>query len=175
MPPMNEDPLPSLRDLLLRRDLTPDEERRVADWLARHPEAVSDWRSDLALGRSLRQLPPVPVPSNFTSRVLAEVRRQSPASAIAPRAAFAVPAWQRWLRSRLPALAGAAALVLAVSAGTWQWKQARLRREAAYAQQVSALRALANLSPTVLEDFDAIQRFDAGSPAVDFELLAALQ
>ena len=51
----------------------------------------------------------------------------------------------------------------------------RQREAATYARQVSALRALAHLSPKTLEDFDAIQKFEGPSSAVDFELLAALQ
>ncbi len=166
---MNEDPLPHLRDLLLRRDLSSEEERRVADWLARHPEDAADWRTDLALARSLRQLRPVPVPSNFTALVLAEVRRE------VHQEPHPATNWKTWLRARwIPAAAGLAVTLIATIV-TWQIRESRQREEAAYAQQVSALRALANLSPSTLEDFDAIQRFEGPSSAVDFELLAALQ
>lgn len=166
---MNEDPLSPLRDVLLRRELTADEERRVAEWLTRHPEAAAEWRVDLALARSVRQLRPVPVPSNFTSRVLDEVRRESRS------VTDAAPDWRAILRSRFLTALGTAAVVFGVAAIAWQLQRARVRHEAAYAQQVSALRALSDLSPAMLEDFDAIQRFDAGSPSIDFELLAALQ
>jgi anti-sigma factor RsiW len=168
---MNEDPLSSLRDLLLRRDLGPEEERRVSEWLQRHPEAAAAWQTDLVLARRLRRLPPAPVPSNFTSRVLAEVRRESSPTAARP----AANSWFAWLRSRPLAATTAALVVLGTAWTAQQVQRQRAHRQAAYTRQVSALRALVDLSPTVLEDFDAIQRFDPGSPAVDFELLAALQ
>ena len=169
---MNEDPLPSLRDLLLPRDLTPEEERRVAEWLARHPEAAPEWRTDLALSRGLRRLPPTPVPSNFTSLVLAEVRRQASAN---PAPLASSPTWLHALFFRYRIFGWGMAVIVGIAAIGWQLQLHQARRDAAYAQQVSPLRALANLSPNVLEDFDAIQRFDAEGSSVDFELLAALQ
>ena len=80
----------------------------------------------------------------------------------------------RW-RTRPLAIGFAASLLVALAALGWFHDRARQQHEADYAQQVSALRALAHLSPAVLEDFDAIQRFDSKPAAVDFELLAALQ
>lgn len=168
---MNEDPLPQLHDALLRRELTPAEERTVATWLARRPEAAADWNEAVRLARAIRGLPPASVPSNFTARVLDEVRRDL-AQAERHRDRDAVrrrgPVWflaRRWL----PA---ATAVTLAMAAG-WEWHQRN--RLAEFTRDVTPLRVIAAVPQEVLQDFEAIQRFGQSSAPVDFELLAALE
>ncbi len=165
---MNPDPIADLRDLLWRRELTLDERRRVAVYLAQHPEAVPDWQADFALARAARRLSPVPVSSNFTARVLAEVQREA-----AAHRPVQLPWWQPWLGARWVPAVGAAMVSATVVLATWQIEAAK--RQADYAHQVSALRALAVLPPAVLEDFEAIRRYGESAPSVDFGLLAALE
>lgn len=170
---MNEDTLNNLRDALLHRELTPQEKQSLALWLAAHPEAAETWREDAALSRALRQLPDAPVPSNFTSRVLDQVRLETRASARDWQRRQREGRWRDWLRPSawIPAASVATAVVLAVAAWDWNTRQ----KEAQFARDVSPLRAMAALPPELLEDFDAIQRFGESSPPVDFELLAALE
>ena len=76
---MNE--FDSLREKSWRRKLTAGEEASLREWLAEHPEAKRDWEKDLQLTEALEKLPDVPVPSNFTARVLEAIERESePAS-----------------------------------------------------------------------------------------------
>jgi anti-sigma factor RsiW len=160
---MKEDPLSPLRDALLRRDLTAAEERRVTDWLLLHPEAAGDWEADRSLGRALRGLAPAPVPSNFTSRVMAEIRRHQ---GRAPASGKTGILWRRLI----PAT-GALALLTAVFAG-WQLHEADQRQQEAC---VAGLRALAAIPPEILADFEVIQRLGANPSPVDYDLLAALE
>lgn len=170
---MQADPVPSLRDLLSRRDLTPVEARQLEDWLRQHPDSAAAWQADARLSSALRRLAPTPVPSQFTARVLAEVRRDCPRAA--PSAALSATFdfdWRALLR-RHWIVAGSTALVVLVSGLAWQSQVAR--RDVEFARQVVPLRVLGEISPAVLEDFDAIRRFAERPAPVDFELLAALQ
>lgn len=167
---MNEDPLPHFEDALLRRELTPDEERTLHAWLARHPEAAAEWRENARLARAIRQLPNAPVPSNFTARVLEEVRRDAAKS---ERARESRSTGGSWLRPRFWIPTATAAAALAIALGGWEWHSKT--REAEFNRDVTQLRTLAAVPQEVLEDFEAIERFSQGTPPVDFELLAALE
>lgn len=179
---MNADPTQPWRDLLMRRELTETEAQEVRDWLAAHPEAAADWALDATLSRALRRLPPVPVASNFTSRVMAEVHRGTPTSSPSPSRTGRpgqplLAGWRRWLAGRwLPWAGGVAVLA---SAGLAGWQIQLAQRESDYTRQVAALRALADLPPAVIEgfeaDFEAIQRYGETAAPVDFGLLAALE
>ncbi len=157
-----------LRDELLRRPPSPEEGRVLAEYLRQHPDEAEAWGADAALGRLLRRLPQVPVPSNFTSQVLGAVRREEAAA----RREKGGP-WRSWWHWIQPKLSMAVALVLAV-ASLAAWQAQRVRRQADDARNLAALKAVADLSPRTLQDFETIQRFGDGAP-VDFELLAALQ
>jgi hypothetical protein len=117
----------------------------------------------------MRDLPDAPMPSNFTSLVLSELRRdllRSPAPSIG---------WAfRWLRPIRPAVSFAVFLaVFGVSVAGWTVR--KQRQQAEYVRHVAALRAIADLPPEVLRDFEAIRCFGETEPAIDYELLSALQ
>lgn len=165
---MTPESVQRLRDELLRRPPSPEEQRALIEYLRLHPEETEVWRSDAALGRCLRQLPNVPVPSNFTAHVLAAVRREE--ATVRRAGGRSGAAFWLWLR---PKLGTAMALVLGV-ASLVAWQADRVRRQAEEARHLAALKAVADLSPRTLQDFETIQRFGDGAP-VDFDLLAALQ
>lgn len=173
---MNPDPIQELRDTVLRRELDAEEERVVTEWLARHPEAVSGWRADLALARELRRLPEVELPADFTRRILAEISAPVGSGGERDRSKRRGWGWswswgwgsRRWI----PAL-GFAVVLMAVGLGGWQWNVAQRRAE--LGQQLTALRTFSEVTPAVLEDFDAIRTYAAGSAPVDFGLLAAFE
>jgi len=167
---MNEDPLPHLEDVLLRRDLTPGEERTLNAWLDRHPEAAAGWRQQSRLARAIRQLPDVPVPSNFTARVMTEVRLDR---AVSERARAAQTSGWSWLRPRFWIPTASVAVAIAIALGGWNWRTQK--QQAEFNRDVTQLRTLASVPQEVLEDFEVIQRFSQGAPPVDFELLAALE
>ena len=151
---------PESPDALLRRSLNAG--ARAA--LERRLGAAA--AEDAALARLLARLPDRPVASNFNARVLALLDR--PEAAPVP-----APWWQALLRPRVAAAAGA---VLAAALAFGAWQQHARRVQAGTYRPIAALGELELLSPAVLQDFEAIQRF-AGGPAagVDFELLESLQ
>src|SRR3954469_6162170 len=76
------DPLENqLREAAWRRNLTPEEQASLRAWLAAHPDAARDWEQDHRLTAILAGLPPAPVSSNFTARVLQAIDRDTAASA----------------------------------------------------------------------------------------------
>lgn len=172
---MNADPTQRWRDLLLRRELTPTEAQEVKTWLAAHPEAAAEWALDATLARALRRLPPVPMSSNFTARVMAEVHGEVRRSS--PSRHSGLAGWRRWMAGTWLPWAGGVALL--ASAGWVGWQMQVAKRDSEYVRQVAALRVLAELPPTVLEefetDFEAIQRYGETASPVDFGLLAALE
>jgi anti-sigma-K factor RskA len=167
---MKPEAIQELRDTLLRRELNPDEERVVAQWLARNPGEVEGWRAELMLARSVRRLPDVPVSSNFTAQVLRQIGREEPGtvSRRSRRSGF----WG-WLGTwRWPAV-GVAAAVAVVAVTFWQIETTRSQAE--LNRQIAALRTMSDLPPAVLEDFEAIRSYGESSAPVDFGLLAALE
>jgi len=158
-----------LRELSWRRRLTPGEVEELRAWLAAHPGAQADWEAEAGLSEALGHLADAPVPSNFTSRVLQNVERES-----AAELRRGSHKWQFWLRARwLPRVAVAAVILVAGVLSYEQVTQANRRAE--YARSVAAVSKVASLPrPEVLEDFDAI-RVSNPTPVADEELLAALK
>lgn len=168
---MNDDPLRLLGDTLWRRELTPAEEREVAEHLGRHPDLAESWREEAALARAMRRLPSAPTPSNFTARVLDQIRHETPRPGRTAARRPTLSGWGlvwRWLAPATTAFVLAGAL--------WLGHESEQRHERlAAAHQQTALRALAGLSPEVLQDFDVIRTLGDGPAPVDYELLAALE
>lgn len=155
---MAEPHSPESLDALLRRSL--GAERRAE--LERRPGAAPE---DIALARALARLPDKPVASNFNARVLAALDRPD----AAPEA---VPWWLR-LPRWVPAGAGAALLAALALAG---WQHHARQLQTGTLRPIAALGELEQLSPAVLQDFDAIQRYAGGAASgVDFELLESLR
>lgn len=167
---MSEDPIQKLRDTLLCRDLSPDEERALADWLAAHPDEARAWKEDRVVGRALRGLPRPAMSTNFTARVMAEIRRET-GTTVDLRPSVRRRLWERW-RGFLPL--SAAGLVLVGGLAVWEFRRDQHRLAEAERQR-AALRVLAEISPLALEDFEVIRQLGDPPAPVDFELLAALE
>ncbi len=153
-----------LRELSWRRKLTREEESALRSWLSAHPEAQADWELEAALNESMGAMPDVPVPSNFTARVLQAVEREE--------AAPAGSVQSLWTRLRwLPRLAFAG-VVLCAGLLSYQQIQVHQNRE-----RMRAVEVVSNMSslpgPDELKDFNAIQALNQ-TPA-DEDLLAALK
>jgi anti-sigma factor RsiW len=152
-----------------RRPLTAEEGRELLTYLAEHPADRERWAEEVQLTRYLDELPNVPVASNFSARVLAAVAREP----VRLQRPFAVDwAWLRpvsWARRAILAT-GILGLVV-LSGRSYQWHtRVELARSVA---EVSCVAALPSLE--LLKDYDAIQRLSQVPPAVDEELLTALQ
>jgi anti-sigma factor RsiW len=180
---MTNDPtFQRLLEISWRRKLTDAEAAELQTWLVDHPTAEHEWQSESGLNDLLEVLPETPVPSNFTSRVLAEVRREAPSGAVRQRKPWSI--WD-WRFSWLPR-AGFAALVLAAGAVAYRQheasstQQAKLQQQAELARQQSMLRELARVSmpsPQILTNYDAIRLMTLANtaPSADVQLLTLMQ
>jgi hypothetical protein len=156
----------------LRRKLTSDEAVRWHDRLSGNPESVEEWERELELNRVLRELPDAPVASNFTSRVMAEVRREQAAEAA--RVSVSRPNWLRWPGIRRLAFA---AVLGALATLSYQQYQVSARRH--LAQSVAAFSQVALPTLEVARDFQAIEGLQqvsvVSASANEPDLLDALQ
>jgi hypothetical protein len=120
------------------------------------------------LNAALDRLPDVPVPSNFTARVLQAVERETAAER--RRTGWK---WRGWPRLRwLPKVAFAAVIL---GAGLVSYHQFQAARLAAYAHSVAAVSDVSSLpSPEILRDFDTIRALNS-TPSPDEQLLALLK
>ena len=161
---MNESLFNQLREQSWRRKLTDAEEVELRAYLAAHPEVQADWQTETELNAALGQLPDVPVPSNFTARVLRAVERET---AGAPRGWT----WKWSWHSLLPRVAVAAVVV---GVGLISFLRFETARRAEMVQSVVAVADVKSLpSPAVLKDFDAIRL--SSSAAADPELIKLMQ
>ena len=167
---MHERKFNEFKELNWRRRLHPAESAELEAFLASHPEAARQWRTEDALSRALEQLTPAPVSSNFTARVLAAAQRQALAQAPDPDAEAP------WLfRSWWPRLAAGAFMMGLGFFSSQEYLRAHSGRAGAGAVQAVAANQLADLPPVDwLNNFDTIQRLDKVRVADD-ELLSALQ
>jgi anti-sigma factor RsiW len=156
-----------LREIAWRRKLTDIEQAELHTWLAAHPDARVDWANEAALSELLARLPDVPVPSNFTARVLRAVERDA-ATSDRERA----PRWVWTWRSLVPR---AAVTVLVVVAGLFAYQRHALAQRVELAQSVATVADVRSLpSPQFLKDFDVIRRL-LPTPPADKDLLALMQ
>jgi anti-sigma factor RsiW len=166
---MTNDPIYNhLRELSWRRRLTGPEEAELKAWLAAHPQAQAEWEAETGLNATLERLPDVPVPGNFTARVLQAVQREAAAELCRPEGR-----WHTWLRLRWLPRAAFAAVV--VGAGLVAYHEVQAANRKKLAESVAAVSAVSSLpSPDILKDFDAIRALNA-TPAPDEQLLTVLQ
>lgn len=156
-----------LRESAWRRKLTGSEQVELRAWRAAHPGAQVDWDNEAALSEVLARLPDVPVPSNFTARVLQAVERDAAAS---DRARVPRSVWN-W-RALVPRVAVVAFVVGGV---LFAYQRHALAQRVELAQSVATVADVRSLpSPQFLEDFDVIRRL-LPSPPADKDLLASME
>ncbi len=158
-----------LLEVSWRRQLTPAEEAELQAWLAAHPEAQAEWEAEAGLNQALNQLPPVPVASNFTARVLQAVERETAAESPAPGLRWRSWRWQlRWLPR-----AAFAGLVLWL--GLFSYHQVQAARRTDMMRSVAAVAGVSSLpEPEILKDFEAIRVLQPTPPA-DLQLLMLME
>lgn len=169
---MNPDPVyERLREIGWRRVLTEAEQAELRAWLDAHPEARADVATDVGLSRALEKLPDAPMPSNFTARVLQVLEREA---VLTERAAtrISVP----WWRGLIPRFT-VAAVVIGAGVLIYEHHETLQQAELATAARslVTVVGATPLYDPTVMEDFDVIQRMsqaDDGLLALSDDLLA---
>jgi hypothetical protein len=162
---MNESEYQALVEVGWRRALTSEEQARIDTWLAAQPQPQVDLEVDAALTHLLQKLPDAPLASNFTAQVLRALEREAAAES---KARTPFTRFRQWLGRPAIRLAWAVLVVGTVWFG-YQQHQENVREDVT--RGFAVLAKVAALSdPTVLQDFDAIQRF----PGQDEELFAVL-
>ena len=157
-----------LCELSWRRKLTAAEEAELRAWLAAHPEVQTDWEHESGLNAALGELPDVPVPSNFTARVLQAVERE--AAAEQRRSGWS---WAGRLRLRwLPRVALTASVVSAAVVSCLVIQNAQRHKIVESVVVVSTVSSLPGTD--ILKDYDAICASNPTATA-DESLLAVLQ
>jgi anti-sigma factor RsiW len=166
---MTNDPIHDhWRELSWRNQLSKADEAQLQAWLTANPEARVEWETEARLNAALDRLPDVPVPSNFTARVLQAVQLETAAEARRPEWR-----WISWLRlAWVPKVALAATTVCAAVVSCFVIQDAQRKT---MAESVAAVSAVSSLpSPDILKDFDAIRAANP-APLPDETLLAVLQ
>ncbi|PWU12065.1 MAG: hypothetical protein C5B50_22170 [Verrucomicrobia bacterium] len=149
-----------IREAAWRETPSQAELDQIRPWLAAHPEAQAQWQAEISLTEALKDLPDVPVASNFTARVLQAVDREAaeqtgPTFGIMDAIARRLPRW-----APKAALAGLLIGSAVLSFGHFQ--QARRTEDA---QRLAVASEVASMpSPTILKDFDAIRALDRTPP-----------
>jgi negative regulator of sigma E activity len=125
-----------------------------------------DLELEARLTEALARLDPVPVPSNFTARVMDAVELEEARSSRASK-------WRWNWHALLPRVAVAMALLLFAGLGVQHYEVSQQRSELASSlSQVASSRAVPSVD--ALENLDAIQRMSQSARA-DTELLSDLQ
>jgi|SRR5579872_5791382 len=134
-----------------RRPLQEDELAQVEELLLRQPQARTQWETDVALTRCLDRLSPPVVSSNFTARVLLQVRAL-PAPRPAP---WFLPS--RWIPSGwVPRLAFGA---LMACVGMFSMRQYEILHRQHVARDMATVSNLATQVPMDwLRNFDTINK-----------------
>jgi len=160
---MNQSEFDNLLQTAIERDMTDGELARLQRWLAANPADQAEWE---ALDHLLATLPDTPVATNFTARLLDEVRRAETA-----HPALGQAWWQRLLapQFRLVQIAAAATLAMVIGGVGYQSHLNQSRAEMA-----AAVASIAEFPPGFLADFEAIGAV-AQADAIDEELWAALK
>ncbi len=160
---MNQSEFDNLLQTAYERDLTDGELAKLERWLAANPADQADWK---ALDHLLATLPDTPVATNFTARVLDEVR-----CAETTHPALGQVWWQRLLAPQFRPVQIAAAATLAMVIGGVGY-QSHLNQSRA--EMAAAVASIAEFPPGFLADFEAIGAV-AQADAIDEELWAALK
>ena len=160
---MNQSEFDNLLQTATECDLTDGELARLERWLAANPADQAEWE---ALDHLLATLPDTPVATNFTARVLDEVRRAETA-----HPALGQAWWQRLLAPQFRPVQIAAAATLAMVIGGVGY-QSHLNQSRA--EMAAAIASIAEFPPGFLADFEAIGAV-AQADVIDEELWAALK
>jgi anti-sigma factor RsiW len=174
---MHTNPVDEWLEIQRQRPLHPHEEERLQACLSRDPELAARWEQEQALTRLLRELPDVPVPSNFNAKVWAAAQRAAVPTSPLDR----IVGWLRLPRPVIgPAMAACVLALLAGGLGYSQYQSVHRAHMAASLVDIARgmeIAAVAAELPAeeVLRDFEAIYQLGRVRSLADEELLAALQ
>lgn len=159
---MNQYPLNQrLRDINSRRPLSESEQAELDVCLATHPDARADWELELSLSRAMAHEPDAQVSSNFTARVIQEIKRGQKLSR-----SERVTVRGGWWRALVPRLVVGSVVIVALVAFI------RQRNEAARQKDFEVLLSVQRLpSVEMLSDFDSIRSLNIAATA-DLDILA---
>jgi anti-sigma factor RsiW len=162
----------NLNDLtaaLQQGKLTAHDQAQLEAYLAEHPDQVSLYEEDLTLHQLLRQIPDMPVSSNFTVQVMQAIHRDDLAKSPAQ-----ISRWPRVLAGRwFPKLATTAVVLCA---GLFAYHEHKLANRREIAREIAELHNVTSAATLeVLQNFDAIERMNQIHRDPDNQLITALQ
>lgn len=166
-----------LKELAWKKALDAEEQAKLNEFIAQHPEYREDLELELALTRSLKNLPDAPVSSNFTARVMNSIAAEEPLSLSIPD--YITNLVFQLSRTILPKLAAALALILLIGLSYFSYKEAQKARIAEKLVDLDRIAMIDGkssiLTVDVFKDFDVIQKIKGDASYVDVELLTALK
>ncbi len=163
---MNQSEFDNLLQTVRERDLTDGELVRLERWLAANPAEWAEWE---VLDHLLAALPDTPVATNFTARVLDEVR-----CAEAAQPSLGQAWWRSLLVPQFRPIQIAAAAMLVMVIGGIGYQSHLNQSRAEMAASVASVASIAEFTPGFLADFEAIEAIAQADP-IDEELWAALK
>jgi hypothetical protein len=180
-------------DEVARRRLPADEAARWRRQLSERPTEARRLEEELALNRVLDQVlsssPRTPVSSNFTARVLADIRACPDQESVFSRYRTRCVAWAgarfaflaRVLSGSLARIWShsipiAVAVVCVAIPLNWGWQRVQVHRHGAMARTAAELSVAAAMpGVAVLQDFEAVQLLETRSAPDDAALIQALR
>lgn len=167
---MKESIYQELLEASWRRHLTSEEEAHLQDYLAAHPLDQIQWSEEAALNGFLQSLPPAPVPSNFTARVLQAIDAEELQE---ERVTPSARPWQHWITQLIPQFASLSVVIVLCVTGFYQYRSFHRDQVAQNAAIISDLASVAG--PEILKDFEAIHQMRQVTAFTDDDLVTALQ
>lgn len=168
---MNDADFQQWQEAARRGQLTAEQIEVLARQLKWTPEQCNELLWETRLSQALGKLPPLPVSSNFTHRVLTAIENESESRGFS---------WREWLARHWPRLAvpAATAAAVAIYLGSAQHQNTAQRAQVAASVQAVATLVSAPASAPESLDLDVWDNFDVilrmGAVAADNELLRLL-
>lgn len=174
---MSKNEFEKLKELALKGRLDKESEKRLKMYIQADPlRSIPDLENEILLGKLLRELPQVPVSSNFTARVLAEIEAiEAEPLKTAPQGSLL-----DWLLYHLGYRIGAVATILVLVGFCYfsheEFKNVKLANKIVELSNVAPLEEKeSKIAVEIFKDFEIIQSLGQQSAFVDTELLAALK
>lgn len=167
---MNEAEYRRLTEKQREGALSAEESKRLAAFLADHPQRPLEWESDAALDHALGRLPVIPVPSNFTSQVLQRLDRELQTETLSGAQTW----WRKLYQSPVLKSVFAGLAILAIGAFGWKGYHA-YQRSVMVEKVVTLSEKVPVMDLEAFQNFQAIQTLDQVPAKPDTELLLALQ
>ncbi len=173
---MNNRELEKLIELALKGGLDERKEARLLQYFENNPAEQSRIEEDIILGRLLKNLPSIPVSSNFTARVMEAIGKEEAVEEIpvSPQSIFSYI-----LHNIVPKFVSICLMLALIGLGYFSYSESKRVKLAGSIAELERVAMLGDkesgLPVEIFKDFDVIQNINTYNSFVDVELLAALK